>query len=593
MGKIKRFIGRLPEYLREWFWLGRYMKRYRFSILFYILVGLFGVAMGFGVSLAQRRLLNAVTAADKVAEEIIGAIAAVAGLAVSQIFISAAGTWLSTRINIRVMNEIREDIFQKIVVTRWDSLTKYHSGDIINRLEGDVTNVANGVIGFIPSLITRLAQFIGAFVMIMYFDPIMAVFALASAPILLFSGRPLMKIMRRHNEKLREINGRILSFNEEVFQNIQLVKAFDLGATYCKNLRNLLSEYRTIRLNFTRVQITMSIVMGLIGLVAGYSCYGWAVYRLYTGELQDYGTLSLFLQQSGNLSGSFSALVALVPSAVSVATAAGRLMEVTQLPVETDPFAEEATLLCEKAAVGGVDISFDEVAFRYKDSETNILSKVSFDIHPGQVAAFVGPSGGGKTTVLRLLLGLLSPESGVIGISSADGVLRIPACDSTRRLCSYVPQGSSVFSGTIESNLRAVKANATEEEMINALKVADAWGFVSALPDTYRTVLAERGSNFSEGQLQRLSIARAVLRDAPILIMDEATSALDVDTEARVLRNVMESNPRRVCFITTHRASMLEYADVIYRVDGEGRFFRIEDPREAMKVSDETLVPQT
>jgi ABC-type bacteriocin/lantibiotic exporter with double-glycine peptidase domain len=288
---------------------------------------------------------------------------------------------------------------------------------------------------------------------------------------------------------------------------------------------------------------------------------------------------------SGTLSASFSALVSMVPSAVSTATAAGRVMEVTQLPAETDEYAAEAKALCEAAEKQGVRIEVRDVSFRYQKSETMILNKVSFSVEPGQVAAFVGPSGGGKTTVLRIMLSLLQACEGTVTVSTADGSVSVPLTESVRRLCAYVPQGNSIFSGTIESNLRAVKPDATEEEIINALKTADAWSFVSALPETYRATVSEKGHNFSEGQLQRLSIARAILRNAPILIMDEATSALDIDTEARVLRNIMTSNPNRVCLITTHRASMLEYSDLIFRVDGDGCFQRLNSAAE-LRVSD-------
>ena len=249
MNKLKRWIARLPELLREWKWLGHYMKRYWLSIGFYIALGLLGVAMGLIVSVAQKNLINAVTAENKILKEIITAASVVISLAVLQIFLNAGSNWISTRINIRVVNEVREDIFKKIIATRWESLVNYHSGDIINRLEGDVSTIAGGIITFVPSLITRLAQFIGAFVIILYHDPTMAIFAFVSAPVLLITGRPLMKIMRKHNEKMRDINGRILGFNEEVFHNIQMVKAFDLGATYCKNLRALQAEYKKIRLD--------------------------------------------------------------------------------------------------------------------------------------------------------------------------------------------------------------------------------------------------------------------------------------------------------------------------------------------------------
>ncbi len=582
MGKIKRFIARLPEILHEWVWMSKYMKRYWPSIAFYIFLGLLGVGMGLASSVAQKHLINAVTANNKILEDVLSAAALVISLAVTQIFINAGASWMSTRINIRVVNEIREDIFNKIIATRWESLAAYHSGDIINRLEGDVTTIANGAIGFVPNVITRLAQFIGALAIIMYHDAPMALFAFISAPVLLVTGRPLMKIMRKHNENMREINGRILSFNEEVFQNVQLVKAFGLGASYCKNLRGLLSEYRAIRLKYNRVTILMSIVMGFLGLIAGYGCYAWGVYRLFTGEI-DYGEMTLFISLTGSLSSTFSALVGLVPSAVTTATAAGRVMEITKLPAEHDEDAEAATVLREMAVREGVRIHFRDISFNYNKSDMTVLDKVSFDVEPGQVVAFVGPSGGGKTTVLRLMLGLVQPREGSITVESLDGEIALPVSDSTRRLCAFVPQGNSIFSGTIESNFRAVNPGATDEEIMSALKVADAWGFVSALPEGIYSKLGERGGNLSEGQLQRLSIARAILRNAPILIMDEATSALDVDTEARVLKNLMTENPNRICLITTHRASMLEYSDIVFRVNGEGEFV-MQDPADGLRL---------
>ena len=569
MNKLKKWIKRMPEILREWVWLGHYMRRYWLTIAFYIFIGILGVTMGLVMSLAQRSLINAVTAENKILREIITAASVAIALAVSQIFIKAVSGWISANISIRVINEIREDIFNKVIVSRWDSLCKYHSGDLINRLEGDVNSVSSGVITFLPNLVTGLAQFIGAFVIIMVYDPLMAVFALLSAPILVFSARPMMKIMRKHNEKMRDVNGRILSFNEEVFQNIQLVKAFSLGSDYCKNLRTLLQEYRKIRLDFTKVSIAVSIVMGFLGLIAGYSCYAWGVYRLYIGAIR-YGDMALFLQLSGVLSSAFSSLIHIVPAAVTTATCAGRVMEVTSLPAETDVDALPASELCEIASARGVEIRFRDVEFTYRDAREPVLKDVSFTVQPGQVAAFVGPSGGGKTTVLRMMLGLLTPQQGSIEVLDPAGDLTVAVSESTRRLCAYVPQGNSIFSGTIESNLRSVAPHATEEEIISALKAADAWSFVSELPDTYKTKISERGLNFSEGQLQRLSIARAVLRNAPILIMDEATSALDVDTEARVLKNLMTSQPNRICLVTTHRASMLEYADLVFRVEGDG-----------------------
>ena len=313
--------------------------------------------------------------------------------------------------------------------------------------------------------------------------------------------------------------------------------------------------------------------MSIVGLVVSYSCYGWGVYRLWQGAIT-YGTMTLFLQISGKLTSAFSMLVSLVPNAISIATAAGRVMEVTTLPSEEDKDGERAIALFEKAKKTGVSVTAESVTYTYKDGDKAVINKGSFCVSPGETIALIGPSGMGKTTILRIVLGLVEPDSGVAQMSVGDE--RIKISDSTRRFCSYVPQGNTVFSGTIAENLRLVKADATDEEIINALKIADAWDFVSVLPLGINTIIGERGVNFSEGQVQRLSIARAVLHEAFVLVMDEATSALDAKTEKKVLANLMESNPLRTCIITTHRPSMLKYCDRIYEIGDDGSVKLVE-----------------
>lgn len=614
MNKIKHYLGRLPEYLKEWRWLFRYIRKYWLSVTAYILIGVIAVVMGLLVSVASKNLINAVVPlstqqdteqtaqADQTSQEtetglpassetdtevkqegrmserarkVVNAMLVVIGLAFGQVLFSAVASWITANVNSKITNEIRHEIFEKIMMSRWESLKAYHSGEILNRLEGDVNGVVDGVIGFIPSTITSLVRFLGAFLIIMFVDPIMAVFALASAPILFFSAKPLMKIMRRFNQQQREVNGKILSFNEEAFQNIQLVKAFDLTKQRCAALGVLLREHRTIQLRYARVSVLVSAAMGAIGLIAGYACYGWAVYRLYQGRIT-YGDMTMFLTLSTTLQSSFGALVSLFPRAVSVATAAGRVMEITSLPAELDEDREAAIEMASRVEDAGIGLVADRMCFTYEDAADPVMKNVSFSVHPGEIVAFVGPSGGGKTTTLRILLGLLKPQEGSLTLSLGDGSMSLPVSDSTRRLCAYVPQGNSVFSGTIEDNLLAVAPDATPEQVEDALRVADAWEFVSSQPEGIKTKLGERGLNLSEGQLQRLAIARAVLRNAPILIMDEATSALDVDTESRVLHALMKSNPSRIILITTHRASMLDYADQVIRV-GEG-CFEMKDP---------------
>lgn len=571
---------KLRKMLREWAWLLRYIRKYWVSVLAFILIGVASTLMGLFTSVASKELINAVVGIDgevkKDIDAVLTAIGFMVGLTLGKVLFQALASLISSHIRIRITNEVREEIFRKIMCSRWESIREYHSGEVINRLEGDVGGVVSGIIGFLPSVVTSVVQFIGAFVIIMVMgDPLMAVVALASAPILLLSAKPMMKVMRRFNEKTRKLNGEVLSFNEEALQNIQLVKAFDLVKHRCSLLRELLQRHKEIQLSYAKLSVWVSIAVGILGLLAGYGCYGIAIYKMYIGEM-DYGTMTMCLSLSSNLSNAFSSLASLAPASVSVATSAGRVMEITELPAENDVDAKPARTMRKKTAGQGLVVEARDMCFTYEDGQKPIMDHVNFVANPGEIVAFVGPSGGGKTTTLRLLLGLLQPQDGSLTVRLADGSIEIPLSDSTRRLCSYVPQGNCVFSGTIRENLTMGAPNVTDEQLRHALEMADAWGFVSAQSEGVDTVLGERGVNLSEGQLQRLSIARALLREAPILIMDEATSALDIPTESRVLRAIMKSDPHRVCLMTTHRTSMLAYADRIIQVDGDGNFVEMD-----------------
>lgn len=581
MGKLGKYKDKIRRVLREWIWMCRYIRKYWLGVASFVLIGIISVVMSLLTAVASKDLINVVTMVNGAGERVkdtdrlFSAMLFMIGLVLGQIAFNAVASWITTLVRVRVQNEVRAEVFEKIMMSRWESLRDYHSGEIVNRLEGDVSGVVNGVIGFLPGLITQSVKFLGSFVIILCYDWVMALFALISAPILVLSARPMMRIMRRFNEKNRKINGEILSFNEEAFQNIQLVKAFDLTKQRCRLLGELLNKHKEVQVSYAKVSVWVSVGVGVLGIIAGYGCYGWAIYRLWT-DVIDYGQMTMFLQLSSYLSTSFSALASLVPSAISTATAAGRIMEVTQLPAEQDADAAAAKKMLKKARETGVVVEAADLCFAYQDAPSAVMDHVSFTAKPGEIVAFVGPSGGGKTTMLRLLLGLLCPQDGALTVRLPDGSAELPVSDSTRRLCAYVPQGNSVFSGTIRENLTAVAPRATDEAIRTALEAADAWDFVSKQPEGIDTVLGERGVNLSEGQLQRLAIARALLRKAPVLIMDEATSALDTETEARVLRAVMKDDPDRVCLLTTHRSSMLAYADQIIQVNGDGHFSRLD-----------------
>lgn len=567
MNKLAKKGSVFKSMAAEWKWLLKYILNYKKEVLLYIVVGVFGIAMGLGSSVASKFLIDAVIEPGENSNAIITSAAMVIGMAVTQILINAATSRLTTIVGTRINTQIRSNIYQNIVFSKWEEINKYHSGDLINRLEGDVNVVSNSIISFVPSIFTRVAQFVGCLAIVLYYDPIMVVFALMSAPFFVLSSRVTTKMMRKYSMESREMNGKIISYGEESMQNLQTIKAFDLTKKYTQNFKILLDSYRKVKLDYDKFSIILSICMSIIGLIVSYSCYGWGVYRLWDGAIS-YGTMTLFLQISGKLTASFTTLVSLFPSAISIATAAGRIMEVTTLSSEKDENGEKAASMHLDACNKGVKVTADNVTYAYKDSDKSVINNASFEVSPGETIALIGPSGEGKTTLLRLILGLVEPDSGHIEMSVGDE--RIKVSDSTRRFCSYVPQGNTIFSGTIADNLRLVKEDATDEEITEVLKIADAWSFVSELPAGIYTPVGERGVNFSEGQVQRISIARAILREAYVLVMDEATSALDAETECRVLKNIMASNPLRTCIITTHRPSMLQYCDRIYKIKENG-----------------------
>ena len=345
---------------------------------------------------------------------------------------------------------------------------------------------------------------------------------------------------------------------------MQQIKAFNLIPLFNQRFSKIQQKYINITLEYNKVSIYISAFLSLIGAVVSYACFGWGAYRLWTGHIT-YGTMTMFLQLANSLSDGFSGIVSMIPSAIDVTTSAGRIMEVINLPKEE----EETSNLPQVSEVkkNGLKVVFENVTFQYKTGD-KVLKKVNLLAAPQEIIALVGPSGEGKTTTIRMLLGLITPQEGNCYLSQ-EGSLpgsRIPLSASTRKYFSYVPQGNTLFGGTIAENMRMVKEDATEEEIIDALKAACAYDFVSQLPDGIYTQIIENGNGFSEGQYQRLCIARAILHEAPILLLDEATSALDVATERKVLRNILKMGRTRTCILTTHRPSVLSMCNRVYNI---------------------------
>lgn len=543
-------------------WMYQYAKRYWSSICFYLIVGIFGTVMGLGGSVASKYLIDAVIGRET--DRIGTAVIVIVCMALGNVAAKAVISRVSARINVVVQNEIQADIFNKVISTDWESLHEFRSGDLLNRLSGDANQVASSVIGWIPSLITKIAQFAGAFAIILYYDPVMAVIALLSAPVSLAMSRILVKRMRSYNKEMREISSDLMSFQNDTFQNLQTVKAFGLTDLFQDKLVDMQEHYKEKMLDYNKFSVYTSSFMSIVGMIVSYICFGWSIYRLWSGYITT-GTMMMFLQMASSLSSAFSSLIQVVPSAINATTCAGRLMAVCGLKKEQILNAGAVQELREHKE-NGLSVELKKVDVTYKEGN-QVVCQGDFQADRGEIVALIGPSGEGKTTLVRILLGLIYPVKGSAELVSADGY-RCPISSATRDLFSYVPQGNTVFPGTIAENMRMVKKDASDEEIIEALKVGCAYEFVEQLPDGIHSMIGERGSGISEGQAQRLAIARAVLRDAPVLLLDEATSALDMEIEERVLHNIMQCGKNRTCIVTTHRPSVLAMSDHIYEIKG-------------------------
>ena len=552
--------GTLREIERETRWIYRHTRAYRKAVLMYVLLGMLSTGLSMLSALASKELVNSIVllgtdgyGGKRIAAIGIG-VALLGGLGIA---LSAFINRYGAKINLRVSNELRAEVFDMFLRTDWESLQQYHSGDLLSRINTDVTTVANSVLGWLPTLLIKLAQFITSLTVILCYDPTMALIALITAPITLLAAKPFVSKMRFMNKEMRNVNSDMIAFHEEALQNAQSIKAFNLVDSFSDRLRGVQTRYYNTALRFNRFSVFNSSLLSTAGLIVSYLCLGWGAYRLWRGKI-DFGTMVLFIQLASYLSSSLSSLIKLVPSVIECTVSAQRIMTIFDLPREKLEGLEAVEALRKT----DFSLHLADLRFSYQ-SGALVLDGINLTVAPREMIAIVGPSGSGKTTLFRILLALLRPTGGTAELIS--GELRVPLSPATRSLFSYVPQDNVIFSGTIADTLRLVRPSATDEEIYAALEVACADGFVKALPKGIYSTLQERGSSLSVGQNQRLAIARAVLADAPILLLDEVTSALDMETEQQVLQNIA-ALPNKTCIISTHRPSVLSLCDRIYRI---------------------------
>jgi len=549
--------GTFGEIIDDWKWIFSYSKRYKGVIVFYTLLGIISSTLSLATGVVSKFIIDIVTGfkSEKLPILIISMVSSALFSLVFHNVLNRVGA----KLQLRIHHEIQADIFDKIMDADWLSISRYRSGDVLNRFSNDTRTVSGNAVSWIPNIVIAAYSMLATFAVIWNYSRVMAVLAIASAPVMLIMSRFVVGKQREYNRRTREISSKMMVFEVETFYNIDSIKSFGVSSLYGRKLKDWQSQLKDIILESNLYSIWVNIFMTIVSNLIQFAAFGYCLWLLWGNKIT-YGTMTLFLSQRSRMTSAFNNVISVIPTFLNVSVSANRIRELAQLPKEKH--------LPHEKIDGKLKVLMKNVVFAYEEDKP-VINNANFIANPGEISALIGPSGHGKTTMIRLILGLIEPNQGISGIELEDGGF-IPGNADIRSCFSYVPQGNAILSGTITENMRIVKENATDEEIVDCLKLACAWDFVKKMDDGIDSSVGERGKGLSEGQAQRVAIARALLRDAPILLLDEATSALDVATERQVLRNIMEKNRDKTCIVTTHRPSVLVMADKVYGVmDGK------------------------
>lgn len=545
--------GSLKEIWQDWKWIWSFSRRHWIAIVLYTLFGIFSSAIALAAGIASKYLIDCIVAFDRQRLFPLAVLMIVTG--VLSVGLRSIAVRFSVKLEIAMRNDVQAMAFDSLLSSRWIALRQYPTGDLLNRFSSDVGTVASCAVSWLPNVIIQIFTVLATLAVVLYYDPVMALIAFASTPVLIFASRRLLRRQRSLNMQMRSVSSGMSSFEAETFRNIDTLKSFGVEEDMGEKLRGWQSNYQKTALEYNSFSIHTNLLLTILGTAVQYLALGYCLWQLWSGKIL-FGTMVLFLQQRSSLSNAFSSLISQIPAALSGSVAAERIRELTEL--EKEPRQGRHTVNPE----GGCSVELHRACVSYEDNR-RVLSDVELHAASGQIVALVGPSGEGKSTLIRMILGLIPPESGECFLVDSQGT-RFPLGADTRHLFAYVPQGNTVLAGSIAENLRLVNHQVTGEQMAAALKDACAWEFVSQLPNGIHSSIGEGGKGLSEGQAQRIAIARALVRQAPVMLLDEVTSALDYDTERQVLKNLMRRGV--TCIVATHRPSVLALCSQVYRV---------------------------
>ncbi len=540
------------KHLLAWFW--RTSRGIRMKSVVNIILGLTVVGMDFAFIWATKMTID--TATGESTHPLWTGCALLVGIGLANIAISFARRWTSALLGVKSQNLMQQRAFARLMHSVWTGKEQFHSGDVMNRLIRDANEITSVITDTLPAALCVCVRLVLAFLYLFHFDSWLALIVLVLAPLFLLLSKVYIKKMRLLTREIRNTDSRIQSILQESIQHRMVLKTLEQTDGMVERLAQTQDhlhgqvKHKTLFSSFSNLTVNL-------GFTAGYLLtFIWGVYRLDAGAIT-YGTMLAFIQLVGQIQGPFRDMTRFVPAIIGALTAAERMKQLEQTPVE-----ETGGQIHFPQGAG---IRFSNVTYRYQDGHRNILCNFSFDFTPGSTTAILGETGAGKTTMIRLILALLSPTKG--HVEFYDKERTASASPSTRCNLVYVPQGNTLLSGSIRDNLLLGNPKATEEDMHRVLDMACA-NFVLSLPDALDTICGEGGTGLSEGQAQRIAIARALLRQGNVLLLDEATSALDTETERQLIENIARQAKEKhqtILFIT-HRPAVVEYCKKTLRL---------------------------
>lgn len=518
-----------------------------------VILAAFSAAIGTYRAIVSKQLIDAATTLQK--SKLLYVLIVFGACIIIDLIIKSGASIITAKFSVDISNNIRRSLYTRIMKTEWIKLSKYHSGDVLTRITSDVDAVTNMISTTMPSIISLSVLLIGSFLTLLFMEPILALILIIISPGSILLSRFFSSRLKKMYLESQKLESEYRSFLNESIQNIVIVKSFCLEIKNVNRLKNIQRDIVKITLSKTKLSMMANVILSL-GYWSGYFLiFSWGSLKLLKGTTT-FGTLTAMTQLIGNIQGPVSGLASLLPSVMSAIASTERIMELESLNTDVN--------YSIKKDIRAAGIVYKNVYFNYKKNVA-VLNNISVNINPSETIALIGPSGEGKTTFLYLLMALISPTKGHLYIN--DGSCKVDISASTRKFISYVPQENTLFSGSIADNLRIGDPCATDEELKFAAKSACAWNFIENFPEGLNTRLGERGTGLSEGQSQRIAIARALLHKAPILILDEATSALDSKTEVKVLETIKNLNPAPTCIIITHRNTALRICDRVFKLE--------------------------